>query len=158
LINSSLLNNSITVLLFTTTIAISAIMSAARFAPLLRTRVVAPTPGFQAIRSISATASYNKGPIDATRDTLKKADRTVSDAAVKGIKDAVGAGAQQAKAKGEEAKGDAAKVAGQSKGKADEALGEAKGKTKEAMGTVEEKAKEAKGTVEGKAKEAKERM
>ncbi|KAJ6083175.1 hypothetical protein N7467_007310 [Penicillium canescens] len=129
-------------------------MSTARFAPLLRTRVVAPTPGFQAIRSISATASYNKGPIDATKDTLKKADRTVSDAAVKGInqgekaahsiKEAVGAGAQQAKAKGEEAKGDAAKVAGQGQGKAEEALGEAKGKTKEAMGTVEGKAKEAK--------------
>jgi hypothetical protein len=151
-------------------------MSTARFAPILRTRVVAPTPGFQAIRSISATASYNKGPIDATKDTLKKADRTVSDAAVKGInqggmftlqksrrctetganigfttekaahtiKEAVGAGTQQAKAKGEEAKGDAAKVAGQGQGKAAEALGEAKGKTKEAMGTVEGKAKEAK--------------
>lgn len=61
-------------------------MSATRFAPLLRTRVVTQsTPAYQAIRSISATASYNKGPIDATKDTLKKADRTVSDAAVKGI-------------------------------------------------------------------------
>lgn len=60
-------------------------MSFARFAPLLRTRVAAPTTGYQAIRSISATASYNKGAVDATKDTLKKADRTVSDAAVKGI-------------------------------------------------------------------------
>jgi hypothetical protein len=60
------------------------------------------------------------------------------------IKETVGAGTQKAKAKGEEAKGDAAKVAGQGQGKAEEALGEAKGKTKEAMGTVEGKAKEAK--------------
>jgi hypothetical protein len=60
------------------------------------------------------------------------------------IKDAVGAGVQQAKARGEEGKGDAAKVAGQGKGKAEEALGEAKGKTKEAMGAAEGKAKEAK--------------
>jgi hypothetical protein len=37
------------------------------------------------IRSISSTASYQKGPIDATKDTLKKADRAVSDAAVGGI-------------------------------------------------------------------------
>ena len=60
-------------------------MSAARFTPLLRSRVAVQTPGFQAIRSISATTPYNKGPIDATKETLKKADRTVSDAAVKGI-------------------------------------------------------------------------
>lgn len=61
-------------------------MSATRFAPLLRTRVATQTaPRFQAIRSLSATAPYYKGPIDATKDTLKKADRSVSDAAVKGI-------------------------------------------------------------------------
>ena len=60
-------------------------MSTARFAPLLRTRVAVPTTRYQAIRSISATASYNKGAVDATKDTLKKADRTLSDAAVKGI-------------------------------------------------------------------------
>jgi hypothetical protein len=67
-------------------LSISTTMSAARFAPLLRTRVAIQTaPGFQAIRSISATAPCNKGPVDATKETLKKADRTVSDAAVKGI-------------------------------------------------------------------------
>jgi CHASE3 domain sensor protein len=61
-------------------------MSAARFTPLLRTRVAVQTaPGFQAIRSISATTPCNKSAVDATKDTLKKADRTVSDAAVKGI-------------------------------------------------------------------------
>ncbi|KAJ5749090.1 uncharacterized protein N7511_010786 [Penicillium nucicola] len=143
-------------------------MSATRFAPLLRTRVLAPVPRFQAIRSISATASYNKGAIDATKDTLKKADRTVSDAAVKGIdqgekaaenlRNAVGAGAQQAKTKGEDAKGDAAQVAGQAKGKAEEALGQGKGKAQEAMGEAKGKTKEAMGTVEGKAKEAKSRL
>jgi hypothetical protein len=61
-------------------------MSTARFVPLLRTRVVAaPTTSFQAIRSISATASYNKSAVDAGKDALKKADRNISDAAVKGI-------------------------------------------------------------------------
>ncbi|CDM28868.1 hypothetical protein DTO013E5_1318 [Penicillium roqueforti] len=108
-------------------------MSAARFAPLLRTRVAVQTaPGFQAIRSISATAPCNKGPVDATKETLKKADRTVSDAAVKGIntgekaahklKDAVSGGAKQAKEKGEEVKGEAAQYADKGKSKAEEAL------------------------------------
>ncbi|KAJ5338554.1 hypothetical protein N7541_010527 [Penicillium brevicompactum] len=129
-------------------------MSFARFAPILRTRVAAPTTGYQAIRSISASASYNKGAVDATKDTLKKADRTVSDAAVKGInkgeqaahhlKDAVGAGAKKAQDKSGDVKGDAAELAGKGKGKADEALGQAKGKAKEAAGEVEGKAQEAK--------------
>lgn len=151
-------------------------MSTACFAPLLRTRVaVLPTTGFQAVRSISATAPYSKGPIDTTKDTLKKADRTVSDAAVKGIdkggklslfsmcptsfndtnmhltekaahhlKEAVGAGAQQAKEKSGELKGGAAEYAGKGKGKAEETLGAAKGKAKETMSEAESKAKEAK--------------
>ncbi|CAG7986584.1 unnamed protein product [Penicillium olsonii] len=143
-------------------------MSTARFAPLLRTRVAVPTTRYQAIRSISATASYNKGAVDATKDTLKKADRTLSDAAVKGInkgeqaahhlKDAVGAGAQQAKEKSGDVKGEAAELAGKGKGKAGEAMGEAKGKAEEAMGEAKGKAKEAAGDVEAKAKEAKGRL
>jgi hypothetical protein len=60
------------------------------------------------------------------------------------IKEAVGTGAQQAKAKSGELKGEAAEYAGKGKGKAEEALGEAKGKTKEAAGEIEGKAKEAK--------------
>jgi hypothetical protein len=61
-------------------------MSAARFA-LMRARVAMPAPssGFLATRTISSTAMMSKGPIEATKDTLKKADRTVSDAAVKGL-------------------------------------------------------------------------
>lgn len=61
-------------------------MSAARFIPVVKSRVATATaPRFMAIRSISSTANYQKGPIDATKDTLKKADEVVSNAAVKGI-------------------------------------------------------------------------
>ncbi|KGO36619.1 hypothetical protein PEX1_044440 [Penicillium expansum] len=127
-------------------------MSAARFAPLLRTRVAVQTaPGFQAIRSISATAPYNKGPVDATKDTLKKADRVVSNVAVKGIntgekaahkiKDAVGAGAKQAREKGEEVKGEASQYAGKAKGEASEYAGKGKGKAEEALNEAKEKTK-----------------
>ncbi|CAI7619047.1 unnamed protein product [Penicillium glandicola] len=126
-------------------------MSAVRFAPLLRNRVAVQTaPGFQATRSLSVTAPYSKGPIDLTKETLKKADRTVSDVAVKGIntgetdanvilptekaaekiKGVVGSGAKQAKQKGEEVKGEATEYAGKGKSKAEEALNEAKEKTK----------------------------
>ena len=62
-----------------------------RFTPL--TARVASTPairttpalGVGAARSISSTARRQSGPVDATKETLKKADRVVSDAAVKGI-------------------------------------------------------------------------
>lgn len=40
---------------------------------------------FQAYRSFSTTLATQRGPVEATKDVLKKADRTVSDAAVKGI-------------------------------------------------------------------------
>ncbi|KAJ5950760.1 uncharacterized protein N7479_009173 [Penicillium vulpinum] len=127
-------------------------MSAARFAPLLRTRVATQTtPSFQAIRCISATAPCNKGPIDLTKETLKKVDRTVADAAVKGIntgekvthkvKDVVGS----VKEKGGEVKGEAAEYTGKSKGKAAEALGEAKGAVGQAKGKGEELKGEAAG-------------
>ncbi|EKV05912.1 LEA domain protein [Penicillium digitatum] len=127
-------------------------MLAARFAPLLRTRVVVQTaPGFQAIRSISATAPYNKGPIDVTKETLKKADRTVSNVAVKGIntgekaankiKDVVGAGTKQAREKGEEVKGEASEYAGRVKGEAAEYAGKGKGKAEEALSEAKEKMK-----------------
>lgn len=42
-------------------------------------------PSSVALRSISSTVRLEKGPVDATKDTLKAADRVVSDAAVKGI-------------------------------------------------------------------------
>lgn len=59
-------------------------MSAARFIPMIKSRVV-PSLAPTTIRSISSTASYQKGPVETAKDTLKQADRTVSDAAVKGI-------------------------------------------------------------------------
>lgn len=37
------------------------------------------------MRSISSTVRLEKGPVDAAKDTLKQADRVVSDAAIKGI-------------------------------------------------------------------------
>ena len=61
-------------------------MSSARLMPVLRSRVAILTrPSSVHIRSVSSTARNEKGPVDATKDTLKKADRVVSDAAVKGI-------------------------------------------------------------------------
>lgn len=56
-------------------------MSAVRFMT-LKSRVATPSIAF---RSISSTARLQKGPVETAKDTLKKADRTVSDAAVKGI-------------------------------------------------------------------------
>jgi hypothetical protein len=61
-------------------------MSAARFVPVVRSRMITATaPASVTLRSISTTARLEKGPVDATKDTLKAADRVVSDAAVKGI-------------------------------------------------------------------------
>ncbi|CAI7677133.1 hypothetical protein N7533_006764 [Penicillium manginii] len=130
-------------------------MSATRFIPVIKSRV-APSiaPRVTTIRSISSTASYQKGPIDATKDTLKQADRIVSDATVKGIdkgeqakdklKDVMGATKQDAEGKMQEAKGEAAQYAGEGKGKAEHMAGKAKGKASEAMGEAAGKAKEAK--------------
>ncbi|CAI7609027.1 unnamed protein product [Penicillium pancosmium] len=137
-------------------------MSATRFIPVIKSRV-APSlaPRVTTIRSISSTASYQKGPVDATKDTLKQADRIVSDATVKGIdkgehaknklKDAMGTTGQDAKGKLQEAKGEAAQYAGEGKGKAEHMAGKAehmagkaKGQASEAMGEAAGKAKEAK--------------
>jgi hypothetical protein len=61
-------------------------MSAARLVPVVRSRVAtSAAPASVTLRSISTTARLEKGPVDATKDTLKAADRVVSDAAVKGI-------------------------------------------------------------------------
>jgi hypothetical protein len=52
--------------------------------PVVRSTI---TPSFAVggARSISATAGKQKGPVEATKDTLKKADEVLSGAAVKGI-------------------------------------------------------------------------
>ncbi|KAL6235578.1 hypothetical protein BDW75DRAFT_209131 [Aspergillus navahoensis] len=107
-----------------------------------RLSLITPTSS----RLLSTTAIRSSGPIDATKSTLKKADRKVADAAVKGIetgeaaankiKEVVGSGQAQkeAKEKAGELKGDAAELAGKAKGKGQEVAGEAKGKAKEVAG------------------------
>jgi hypothetical protein len=63
--------------------------SLTRIAP-LTARVAAvrtTTPAFTAAgsRLISSTSKLEKGPVDAAKDTLKKADRTISDNLVNAI-------------------------------------------------------------------------
>ncbi|OJJ51567.1 hypothetical protein ASPZODRAFT_138649 [Penicilliopsis zonata CBS 506.65] len=97
-------------------------------------------------RPISCTATLRKGPVETTKDTLKKADRLVSDVAVKGIevgeeatqkaKDTLGIKGSEVKGKSQELKGDAEELAGRGKGKAEEAIGKAKGKAHEVSGKM----------------------
>jgi hypothetical protein len=47
--------------------------------------ITAPILSVARSRFLSSTASYQTGPVEATKKVLKKVDRTVSDAAVKGI-------------------------------------------------------------------------
>ncbi|KAJ5287614.1 hypothetical protein N7478_003300 [Penicillium angulare] len=134
-------------------------MSSARFMAIAKSRVATTTPrSIIAIRGISSTARLEKSPVEATKDTLKKADRVVSDAAVKGInkgganvgpccivdeaahkiKDAVGGVAQEAQSKAGDVKGNASEYEGKVKGTAEEAAGKAKGKASEAAGKAKE--------------------
>ncbi|KAJ5924744.1 hypothetical protein N7466_008931 [Penicillium verhagenii] len=135
-------------------------MSAVRFVTLAKSRVATSSvPSSIAIRSISSTARLQKGPVDVAKDTLKKTDRLVSDAAVGGInkgsevagkvKEAVGGVKQEAESKAEDikknapkyegkVKGSAEEAAGKAKGTADELAGKAKGKTSEAAGKAKE--------------------
>ncbi|OJJ00210.1 hypothetical protein ASPVEDRAFT_81788 [Aspergillus versicolor CBS 583.65] len=110
----------------------------------LTTNTITPSLAVSGQRLVSSTTPRDSGPVDATKETLKKADRKVSDAAVKGIetgeaaakkvKDSVGSGSAKGEAerKAGELKGEAAELAGKGKGKAEEVAGEAKGKVKEA--------------------------
>ncbi|KAF7596451.1 hypothetical protein BBP40_001758 [Aspergillus hancockii] len=124
--------------------------------PVIRSTV---TPSFAVggARAISATAGKQKGPVEATKDTLKKADEVLSGAAVKGIEkgeqaaDAIRGTTEKSSG---ELKGDASELAGQGKGRVEEALGSAKGKTEETLGSAKGKAKETLGEAKGKAKEA----
>ncbi|PWY92396.1 hypothetical protein BO70DRAFT_357518 [Aspergillus heteromorphus CBS 117.55] len=128
------------------------IVPSARAASLSLKTTSSPALSVGTTRSISATTRRDKGAIDSTKDTLKKADRKVSDAAVKGIeasenaagklKDSVGS-TSKAKAKAQELKGEASEAAGKGKGKAEEALGSAKGKAQEVAGEAKGKAKDA---------------
>ncbi|KAL4897106.1 hypothetical protein BDV59DRAFT_84805 [Aspergillus ambiguus] len=134
--------------------------SLARFTP-LTTRLASLNPAVRTtpalavggLRSISSTSPRGTGPVDATKQTLKKADRVVSDAAVKGIekgehaadkiKDTVGKTTGQTEAQASKVKGEAEELAGKGKGKAEEAFGKGKGKAEEALGEAKGKAKEA---------------
>ncbi|KAJ5891912.1 uncharacterized protein N7473_008140 [Penicillium subrubescens] len=126
-------------------------MSAARLVPVVRSRVATTAaPVSVTLRSITTTARLEKGPVDATKDTLKAADRVVSDAAVKGIdlgreasqkvKETVGTTSAEAESKAQSVKGEAEEYMGKGKGQAEELAGKAKGK----MHEVEGKAKQAK--------------
>ncbi|ODM19311.1 hypothetical protein SI65_05928 [Aspergillus cristatus] len=102
------------------------------------------TPAFSvpAFRSLSSTSKKDKGVADATKDTLKKADKVASDAALKGIetgehvkdslKGTFGSTKGEAEAKSGEVKNEASKYAQEGKAKAGEAANEAKQKAHEA--------------------------
>ena len=64
-------------------------MSFTRVAPRSLNAIVrstaTPTLRVGGVRSISATAAKQKGPVEAAKDTLKKTDDVLSGAAVKGI-------------------------------------------------------------------------
>ncbi|KAL3477571.1 hypothetical protein BJX99DRAFT_257383 [Aspergillus californicus] len=121
-----------------------------RFSSTVRTaaplRQTTPSLSIAGRRLVSSTSKRDSGPIDATKDTLKKVDRTVSDAAVKGIetgeaaigkvKKTAGSTTADAQQKSGELKGDAAELAGKGKGKAKEVAGEAKGKAEEVAGEM----------------------
>ncbi|KAJ5541292.1 hypothetical protein N7494_006368 [Penicillium frequentans] len=130
-------------------------MSSARFITLAKSRVATSVPSSIAIRSISSTSRLQKSAVDSAKDTLKKTDRVVSDAAVGGInkgeevagkmKDAVGGAKQEAKIKAGDAKGNASEYEGkikgaaqEAKGSAEEVAGKAKGKAHEAAGKAKE--------------------
>ncbi|OKL63385.1 hypothetical protein UA08_01516 [Talaromyces atroroseus] len=91
-----------------------------------RRAIITPT-SFQAYRPFSTTLAAQRGPVEATKDVLKKADKTVSGAAVKGIEtgekitkkaqETIGAKGKEAEGK---AKGKASEVEGKVKGKAEE--------------------------------------
>ncbi|KAL4882869.1 hypothetical protein BJY04DRAFT_216956 [Aspergillus karnatakaensis] len=118
-----------------------------RLAPTTRTRTAALTSTYRL--STPLTRTYASRPVESTKSTLKKADRVVSDAAVKGIetgeaaaskiKQSVGSTTGEAEAKAGELKGDAAELAGKGKGKAKEVAGEARGKAEELKGDVKSK-------------------
>jgi len=101
-------------------------------------------------RLFTTSSRLQKGPIELGKDALKKVDRVVSDAAVKGIetgetvvdktKQTIGSDKGEIKANANEALGEA-------KGKASELTGQAKGKASEVSGQAQGKAEEVKGKV-----------
>ncbi|KAF2857789.1 hypothetical protein K470DRAFT_252544 [Piedraia hortae CBS 480.64] len=125
-------------------------------------------------RSIHTTVIRQRSATDAAKDAAKRVDRTVSDAAIKGIdktqelaqtaKEATGMTSGELKGKANEladqAKGTAQKLSGQAKGAANEMSrdaksmsGDAQYNAKDVMGEAKGKAKEMSGEVKGKANE-----
>ncbi|KAK8050444.1 hypothetical protein PG994_012174 [Apiospora phragmitis] len=95
----------------------------------------------QAPRPFSMVARLQKNPVEATKDTLKQADRKVSDKLVDGINAASNVAAK--------AKGTAEEVSGQAAGKSEELKGKAAGKTEELKGEAKGTAQEAAGKAKG---------
>ncbi|CAD6577223.1 MAG: hypothetical protein ASARMPREDX12_008271 [Alectoria sarmentosa] len=107
-----------------------------------------------------STSPYvQKDSTSAVKETVDSVNKTVGEAAVKGIekgqkatsalKSTVGINAKQAEGSAKEmtgeAKGKGSEMAGEAKGKAQEMAGEAKGKTQEVAGQAKGKAEEVKG-------------
>ncbi|GAM87511.1 hypothetical protein ANO11243_055370 [Dothideomycetidae sp. 11243] len=90
-------------------------------------------------RTFATTPLARKSATEAAKDTLKAADRTVSDQLVKGINASANAAEKAKEVAGMnsgEAKGKIDEVAGQAKGKAHEVAGKAKGKAEEVKGKM----------------------
>merc|ERR1712187_575897 len=106
------------------------------------TRTTTPAFSVPAFRFVSSTSKKDKGVADATKDTLKKADRAASDAALRGIetgehvkdslKGTFASTKGEAEAKSGELKNQASKYAQGGKAKAGEAANEAKQNVHEA--------------------------
>ncbi|KAI9685424.1 MAG: hypothetical protein M1822_004555 [Bathelium mastoideum] len=90
-------------------------------------------------RLFSTSPRVQKTVVDSAKDAVKKVDRTVSDAAVKGIETgekATNATAETIGLKSKQAQGKAAEVGGEAKGKAHEVAGKAKGTAEEVKSKV----------------------
>ncbi|KAF2433817.1 hypothetical protein EJ08DRAFT_573642, partial [Tothia fuscella] len=92
-------------------------------------------------RLFTTSIRYQKSAVEIGKDALKKVDRAVSDAAVKGIetgetvvektKETIGTDKGEVKGNAKEAAGE---IKGEVKGKAHEVAGQAKGKAEEVKG------------------------
>ncbi|KAF2129791.1 hypothetical protein P153DRAFT_366303 [Dothidotthia symphoricarpi CBS 119687] len=103
------------------------------------------------VRLFSTSPVVRKSPVETIKDAAKAVDRTISNAAVKGIEkseDAVDAVKEAMPETKGEAKGKANELAGAAKGKASELSGEAKGKAQELKGEANAKANQAEGKAE----------
>ncbi|PLN78939.1 hypothetical protein BDW42DRAFT_187058 [Aspergillus taichungensis] len=105
--------------------------------------------GFLAARMLSSTTiRANKGPVETTKETLHKADRTISDKVLKGMDK----GREADKLKNQ-ASGKTEGLKDQAQGKASELKSEAQGKTEGLAGQAQSKAGELKNQAQGKAEE-----